>query len=282
MNSGFAFWMPFLVIFGAAIIISVAQRYARDLCLVKFDAHHVLIRMKDGQWIWGQLQVHSKALEVLYEEPIPTPAGHEHLSYILYEQNVADITLILRPEPRLGTPQHELWMQAMSRLRHPPLIRRLKRRFRNFFHMLRNAFSESIAAAVGIMKQRTAMGRIAGADAKATEVGQKLLTAIPSSYEPILEVYLSKEVAVDSFKDAANPAAGNVERVGVLQEYSDKFLLIRDVILNEPIPLDGLRDNDAPDRFAVILPRTTSFVRHLVRRSAAPVAAPQSPHLVGA
>ena len=53
MNSGLAFWGPFLVIFGAALVISVVQRYARDICLMKFDDCHVLIQMKDGKWIWA-------------------------------------------------------------------------------------------------------------------------------------------------------------------------------------------------------------------------------------
>jgi len=266
MNSGLAFWAPFLVIFGAALVISVVQRYARDICLMKFDDCHVLIQMKDGKWIWGRLEVHSKALEIIYSQPKRNATGDEHLTRIFYEQNMADIALMLRPEPAPGSPAHARWLHEMQRLRNPPFFRRMARNLRNLFIMLRNAFGESIAIMVGVVKQRTAVGKIAGADVKATEAGKQLLTAIPASYEPILEHYLSREVSAESFKDVANPAAGISERIGVLAEYSDKFILLRDVLMSEWLPPDALRTEDACDRFAILLPRTNSFVRHLARR----------------
>jgi len=266
MSSGLAFWGPFLVIFGTALIVSVVQRYARDICFMLVDSDHVLIQMRDGKWIWGCIEVHSKAIEITYPNPVPAGNGNEYLTYVLYEQNIADIVLLLRPEPAEGTPAHARWLREMQQLRHPPLWRRLKRDLRNLFNMLRNAFSESIALVVGIVKQRTAVGRIAGADQKATEAGQKLLTAIPASYEPILEHYRSHEVATESFKDPANVALGSIVRIGLLEEYSDKFILMRDVLLAEPLPAGALRSVDARDRFLVIVPRTSSFVRHLARR----------------
>jgi small nuclear ribonucleoprotein (snRNP)-like protein len=269
MSSGLAFWGPFLVIFGAALVISVIQRYARDICLMKFDGCHVLIQMKNGRWVWGTLEVHSKALEIIYSQAERTATGGEMLTEIFYEQNVAEILIVLRPEPAPGSPAHEHWLREMKRLRNPPFFARLMRDLRNLFNMLRNAFGESIAVVVGIVKQRTAVGKIVGADQKATEAGKQLLMAIPASYEPILEHYLSREVAVESFKDMANLAAGVTERVGVLAEYSDKFILLRDVLLSEWLPAEALRDSDARDRFAVLLPRANSFVRHLARRSAA-------------
>ncbi len=266
MNSGLAFWAPFLVIFATALIISVVQRYSRDLCLMEFHRCHVLLQMRSGKWLWGTLNVHSKALEIIHPEPLRMESGEEHLTHILYEQEMAQLVLLLRPEPAAGTPAHTKWLQKMEQLRHPPFHHRFARNFRNLFNMLRNAFGESIALVVGIVKQRTAVGKIAGADQKATEAGQKLLTAIPANYEPILEHHRSREVAVESFKDPANPAAGVVSRIGVLAEYSDKFILLRDVLLREWLPTEALREGDACDRFAVLLPRSTSFVRHRARR----------------
>ena len=267
MSSGLTFWGPFIVIFGTALIISVVQRYARDACLMKFQGCHVLIQMRDGRWHWGRLEVHSKALELVYAPPRRIVTGDEHLTRVFYEPNIADIALMLRPEPGDGSPEHERWIREMRALRNPGPVQRAARNIRNAFIMLRNAFGESIAVVVGIVKQRTAVGKIVGADQKATEAGRQLLTALPASYEPILEHYLSREVATESWKDAANPAAGNVERIGVLEEYSDKFILLRDVLLNESLSDEAFRSQDAHDRFAVLLPRTNSFVRHLARRA---------------
>src|SRR5436190_22015860 len=131
MNSGLAFWAPFVVIFGAALIVSVAQRYARDVCLMKLDAYHVLIQTRDGQWVWGQLEVHSKALELIYLQPRRVAAGDEHLTQIFYEQNIADIALMLRPEPAPGSADYVRWVREMKLLRHPPFWPRLKRDLRN-------------------------------------------------------------------------------------------------------------------------------------------------------
>jgi hypothetical protein len=226
--------------------------------------------MRDGRWFWGELQVHSKALEIIYGRPVRMPGGSEQLTRIFYEPDLANILFILRPEPAPGSAAHEKWLREMRLLRNPPLHHRMARDLRNLFNMLRNAFSESIAAVVGIVKQRTAMGKIPGVDVKATETGQKLLTAIPANFEPILEHYRSREVTVESFKDMTNLMAGTVERVGVLEEYSDKFILIRDVAVTDWLPPEALRNQDARDRFAVLLPRTNSFVRHLARRPEQP------------
>ena len=77
--------------------------------------------------------------------------------------------------------------------------------------------------------------------------------------------------STETYKDVANPAAGVIERIGVLAEYTDKFLYLRDVVLRESIPVEALRSHDARDRFAVILPRHNSFVRHRAHR---PVVSP--------
>lgn len=267
MTSGLSFWGPFLVIFGAAIVLSVVQRYARDICLMRLHGQHVIIQLRSGRWIWGLLDVHSKALEIVYCEPRAMASGHEYLTHVLYEQNIAEITLMLRPEPSPGSADYSRWVREMHKLRNPGIWARRRRDLRKLFNMLRNAFSESIAVLVGIVKQRTAVGRIAGADIKATDTGQKLLTAIPANFEPILEHYRGQDVAVETFMDVANPSLGILTRIGVLDEYSDKFLLIRDVVTAADFPPAALRPDDAPDRFAVLVPRTTSFVRHLARRA---------------
>lgn len=267
MTSGLSFWGPFLAIFGAAIVLSVVQRYARDTCLMRLNGEHVIIQLKGARWVWGVLDVHSKALEIIYCEPRQLATGDHYLTQVLYEQNIAEITLMLRAEPSPGSPEYPRWVREMQRLRHPGLLARRKRDLRKLFSMLRNALSESIAVVVGIVKQRTAVGRIAGADIKATDTGQKLLTAIPASFEPILEHYRSRDVAVESFKDPANPGLGVITRIGVLDEYSDKFIVIRDVVATMEFPPEALRPDESSQRFTVLVPRSTSFVRHLARRA---------------
>jgi len=77
---------------------------------------------------------------------------------------------------------------------------------------------------------------------------------VPNSYE-------SSEVKVKILLNEKK-----VEWGGLLQEYSDKFLLIRDAQITELPPVEGLRSQDRTDRFDVLLPRDLGFVRHLGSR----------------
>jgi hypothetical protein len=118
---------------------------------------------------------------------------------------------------------------------------------------------------VGVFKQKTPLSKIAGADLQATQVGQKLLTVIPNSYEPALELYLTRDVAVETIYDGQLQ-----EQVGILQEYSDKFLLLSDVFFPELPEAQGLRERDGKSQFTVIFPRKQAVVRHAIQRHKIP------------
>lgn len=262
MSTTWALLGPFIILFVAALAIAFIQRRSKDSCLKKLDRNFVLIQNKQKNWITGELQVFPKALIVNYPLPQETPEGHAECSYIFYEETVEEIRMVLSPIPRAGTTGHDQWLQQVQRLRHPALLKTATRKFRNLFNMIRDAFAQSIGMLVGVFKQKTAMGKIAGADQQVAQVGQKLLTVIPNSYEPALELYLSKDVAVETFYDSQFR-----KYVGILEEYSEKFLLLRDVCFDEPPECGRLSSGDSPNHFTVVFPRKQAVVRHFVKRT---------------
>ena len=74
----------------------------------------------------------------------------------------------------------------------------------------------------------------------------------------VLEKYLSRKVIVEMLEDGKV-----VEFAGLLQEYSGKYLLLRDV----PYQPKVQTGTALPDRFDIIFPRSLALVRHCVGAS---------------
>jgi hypothetical protein len=133
------------------------------------------------------------------------------------------------------------------------LRRRFGRWLWNIFNTLRDAVSQALSMLLGTLKTKTPIGKIAGADKQAAQVGNTLIETIPNAYEPILEKYLSRQVVVEMLeKDEV------VEFAGLLQEYSAKYLLLRNVRYTPNIETN----RPGPGRFDIIFPRDKALVRH--------------------
>jgi hypothetical protein len=249
----FDFWLPMLLLFITATIAAIAARRKRDRCLKYFDREPVMILMQSGKWLWGRFIAYPKAIELVFENPVKDESGHKKSSYVLYTPEVDGIKKILQIPPLAGTKEYEKWKKEVARVANPSLFRRFRRWIWNVFNTLRDAVSQSIGMILGTMKKNTPMGKVAGADKNAGDIGNTLLGTVPNAYEPVLEKYLSKQVIIEMLEDGKV-----VEFAGLLQEYSGKYLLLRNVAyqptLKVEIPL--------PDRFDIIFPRNKALVRH--------------------
>ena len=108
------------------------------------------------------------------------------------------------------------------------------------------------------------MGKVKNADKRANEIGSGLTDLVPNAWEPILEKYRGHQVVVErKTKD------GLVKEAGVLEDYSSKYLLVREVIVREKQLLDYLEENgaarDAKNDF--LYSRSNAIVRHTVSNS---------------
>jgi small nuclear ribonucleoprotein (snRNP)-like protein len=247
------FWLPMLLLFVAATITAIATRRKRDRCLKYFNREPVMVLMESGKWLWGRFNAYPKAMELVFENPEADESGYKKASYVLYTPEVDGIKKIIQPPPQAGTPEHEKWQKEIRRIANPSILRRFRRWIWNVFNTLRDAVSQSMGMIIGSMKKSTPVGKVAGADKRAGEIGNTLLGTVPNAYEPVLEKYLSKQVIVEILEDGKV-----VEFAGLLQEYSGKYLLLRNVAYQPDITLDS----PLPDRFDIIFPRGKALVRH--------------------
>lgn len=252
-NTLLELWLPMLLLFLAATIAAIATRRKRDRCLKYFDEKSVMILMASGQWLWGRLNVFPKVLELVFEHPETDASGYKKASYVLYTPEVDNIGKILKSPPKAETPEYEKWQQEIRRIANPSLLRRFRRWLWNVFNTLRDAVAQSISMILGTLKSKTPMGRVSSADKRAGEIGNTLLDTVPNAYEPVLEKYLGKQVIVEVLEDGEV-----VEFAGLLQEYSGKYLLLRNVVYTPEIDLD----EPQPNRFDLIFPRNKALVRH--------------------
>lgn len=249
------FWLPMILLFVAATIAAIATRRKRDRCLKYFNREPVMILMESGKWLWGRFIAFPKAMELVFESPEKDESGFKKASYVLYTPEVDGIRMILQPPPRTDTPEHQKWQREIQRIANPSLARRFRRWIWNVFNTLRDAVSQSFGMIIGTMKKNTPIGKVSGADKRAGEIGNTLLGTVPNAYEPVLEKYLSKQVIVEMLDEGKV-----VELAGLLQEYSGKYLLIRNVAFQPDIETGS----PLPDRFDIIFPRSKALVRHCV------------------
>jgi small nuclear ribonucleoprotein (snRNP)-like protein len=249
------FWLPMLLVFLAATITAIATRRKRDRCLKYFNREPVMILMQSGKWLWGRFVAYPKAMELVFENPEKDESGYRKASYVLYSPEVDGIKKILQPPPKAGTKEHDRWQKEIRRIANPSLLRRFRRWVWNVFNTLRDAISQSLGMVIGTMKKATPIGKVAGADKRAGEIGNTLLDAVPNAYEPVLEKYLCKQVIVEMLENGEV-----IEFAGLLQEYSGEYLLLRNVVYQPDIDIG----TELPERFDIIFPRTNALVRHCV------------------
>ncbi|SVD32156.1 uncharacterized protein METZ01_LOCUS385010, partial [marine metagenome] len=134
----------------------------------------------------------------------------------------------------------------------------------NFYNMLRDAFGQASQAILGAISKDSSMGKVKNADKRANEIGSGLTDLVPNAWEPILEKYRGHQVVVErKTKD------GLVKEAGVLEDYSSKYLLVREVVVRDKQLLDYLEKNgvakDAKNDF--LYSRSNAIVRHTVSNS---------------
>ena len=250
------FWLPMLLLFATATLGAVAARRKRDRCLKYFNRKPVLIEMSTGKWMWGRFTVYPKTLELIFEHPQSVVNGMAKASYVLYAPEIEGIKKILHPPPVAGTEAFEQWQKEVDRVAHPSVARRATRWVWNLFNTLRDAVSQAFSMLIGTLKTKTAVGKIVGADKHATQVGNTLIEAVPNAYEPVLERYRNRWVVVEIVEEGSV-----VEFTGLLQEYSAKYFLLRNVAYSPK--LDASIALGA--RYDLIFPRDKALVRHFLQ-----------------
>lgn len=255
-----AFWLPILLLFLSAFLAAILRLRAKDICLKQFNRHFCLMKTPNNRWLWGDLRVFPDALELRYRRKVAYTETHEKASYLLYSNEISQLQFIARPSPSEGSPEYERWQKELEAINNPSFVRVVGRRVRNLFNLLRDAFSQTLSAMIGVLTRQQRIQRTSGgaAEKRFNEMGQTVLGTVPNAYEHILEHYLGKFVVCESMRDGSL-----LEDNGILQEYSAKYLLIRGVELEDAFPAGAFGAEVSRLKADLILPRNSSLVRHL-------------------
>jgi hypothetical protein len=272
MDAIWIFWVPLFLLFASTTAGAIVKNQARDACLKKFHGSYVVVRTEDGRWFWGVLQVFSTCLELVFHSDSGKTGDYLKRSYIFYEPEIQTITSIfrlVRSDEKNGDLQ---WQKEIQDLIHQSLAERASRQARNVFNILRDAFSQSVGLVVGLVKTRQKVATVPALDQRGNEFGKHLLAIVPNAYEPVLERYVGREVIVQSLKPGLLD-----EQVSILEEYTERFLLVRDVPTPANLPPQALLSGSAWHVDAIHARRLV-VVRHLAERMAASVSLADRPH----
>ena len=128
--------------------------------------------------------------------------------------------------------------------------------------MLRDSFAQALKAIVGTVSKDTRLGKTKDADKRLLDMQNNLTDMVPNAWEPILEKYRGKEVAVER-----KSTTGEVYESGILEDYSNRFLLLRDVKISDPEILTGLlacgRSNS--NAYDVLYSRSQTILRYSIQ-----------------
>ncbi len=214
-----------LTILGLAAVTLVGTFISgrmRDRCLKGFDKFFVTLETTDGKAVWGTLGVHTTGIELTYQSDY-LDRDHVESSFLLYEEEFeSKMFLLARYHSDLDEKAKKRRDRILNRTYRPDLLRRMWRSIRNAVNTIKDSLNRLVSLLIGQAARRRP--GIATQQAEFTKVGQTVLGSVGTSYDPMLERRVGTKVVFELDRD------GSVcEYVGILKEYSSKFIDVLDV-----------------------------------------------------
>lgn len=237
-----------LIILGLAVVGAVLRSRRRDICLKSFSRYLVYVRLKTGKQIWGELVTDATGVELKYRTDHLDVQGHIESSFIIFSPEFQNVYLIIRFLDELTERNAARRAKTLKRSYRPNILRRIRRKLRNWFNMLRDAISQAFASLIAAAT-KTGPTAVAGQQKAVTGTGTELVEWFGNAYDPILERHIGRRVVVE----VTSPQGETIEYVGVFREYSADYLEVMDVAFTE----DGRRR-----LVDLVIPRKHGAVRH--------------------
>ena len=222
-----AFWLPLLFLFVSALMGTALKRRSRDHCLKRFDGAQVILSDPNGKWHHGVVNIFAQGIELIFPQPKEKSFG-EVKSLIIHPNEVDKIPFLIRPVPEVDTHKGVQWEKELTRIQNPSFKDRVYRTILNFYNMLRDAFGQAAQTIIGAMSKDSSVGKVKNSDKRMNEIGSGLTELVPNAWEPILEKYRGQRIIIER-----KTAEGLVNETGVLEDYSSKYLLIRQVSIQD-------------------------------------------------
>ena len=226
----------------------------------KFEESKVVLPNGQDQWEKGVLRVFAQGIELAYENKRPEDLGVIE-SLVLHPSEVDGIAYLLRQAPAPDTRAGVELDRELQRIRFPSFWNKVIRAALNFYNMLRDAFGQASKAILGAISKDSAMGEVKNANKHVNEIGSDLTDLVPNAWEPVLEKYRGHQVVVER-----KTKSGLIKESGVLEDYSSKYLLVREVVVRDENLLTYLEEQGAKRdaKNDLLYSRSNSIVRHTV------------------
>ena len=255
-----AFWLPLLFLFASALLGTILKRRAKDHCLKKFESHYTILPSLSGEMIQGFLSVYAQGIQLLYPQKIKKDIGMID-SFVLHPAEIEKIPYLIRPAPDPETRAGFKWSQEMHRILQPNFLQKSQRLILTFYNMLKDAFGQAAKAIIGALSKDTSISKVKDSNKRIEEVRSGLTELVPNAWEPILEKYRGRRVVIER-----KGADGMVYESGVLEDYSSKYLLLREVHLKERALLEKIELINEKKNFGLdmLFSRKIAIIRHTV------------------
>ena len=204
-------------IFLAALVGTFVSRRTRDRCLRDFEGFQTTVELPGNKFLWGLLEVFPKSLHLVYGRAHQDVEGHVETSYLILTDELAKVVGLRRYHDELTAKNQERRRRDIQRTHKPSLMRRGRRKARNFVNTFRDAFAQSLGAAMAQAKKggSTVMAQ----DKQITQIGQTVLGSSANAFEPLLERYIDRRVVAEELRDGEW-----VEYPGILKEYTADWI----------------------------------------------------------
>jgi hypothetical protein len=223
------FWLTILVIFALGIVAAFVRLLQKDKCLKLLDDFHVTYLAGGPRTIWGDLQVSSSGLELIYDAPYRTQRGLAKSTSLIFADELDACVAICRTVHGLSRKEHGARKRQIRRSFRPGLLRRLARWLRNAVNTLRDAFVKALSLVAGQVTKARPMGGAVGTQmGQVDQLGATLVGAVGNAYDQLLERHIGRPVILV----LAHPAGDDhppVELPGYLVDYSDRFVAVFNV-----------------------------------------------------
>ena len=212
-----SFWITILVMFFVILLASYIKSMTRDRCLKDFDGSMCIGVFKNGDSVWGILDVKPTGSVLRYPKPHDN-IDHFELSFIIYRNEYQTLKGIFRPVEDMNKVER-MRRNVQSIALKSGFFRKLRKGFRNFFAASRDAMIETIGTLTGRLYSKSSV--ISKNKKHLKDIEKGVIEFVGYSYDPILENLVGKKVVYE-----IQEGDDWVEYVGILKNYSKDFLEI--------------------------------------------------------
>ena len=211
------FAITIAVIFVATLIISYFKSSSKDPCLKDFDDFPILVEFKNGRTVWGKMRLEATGMWLEYEKPHDN-VTHKESGFLLYKKEFPTMFGVFRLVEDLPSSDRRRRDTRLV-IENQKFLLFLRRKIRNFFAAVRDAFVETISLLIG--RYGTKSSIISQNKKYVKGIGESVVDYIGNSYDPILEKLLGRRIVYE-----VQEGEKWREYVGTLKNYTKDFIEI--------------------------------------------------------